>query len=166
MSVIEKFAAISETLTKLMSFIPDNEEAKKSFDEYFKSVSQDENFNHESAWFNFMLEGRVGEEKTPYTQFYLNANLETANEEKEIITAIGSAMTSFFEIKRILKNGFDLKNIINEQQNALPNGFLCLKGGELQQEIQPYKNKVVLYNLSDYFKEEYFQTKKVIYLPH
>lgn len=57
------------------------------------------------------------------------------------------------------------KNIIKEQQNALPNGFLCLKGGELQQEIQPYKNKVVLYNLSDYFTEEYFQTKKVVYLP-
>ena len=57
------------------------------------------------------------------------------------------------------------KNIAKEQQNALPNGFLCLKGGELQHEIQAYKNKVVLYELSDYFKEEYFNTKKVIYLP-
>ena len=56
------------------------------------------------------------------------------------------------------------KNIIKEQQNSLPNGFLCLKGGELQQELLPYKNKIVVYDLSNYFKEEYFETKKVVYL--
>ena len=56
------------------------------------------------------------------------------------------------------------KNIIKEQQNSLPNGFLCLKGGELQQELSPYKNKIVTYDLSNYFKEEYFETKKVVYL--
>jgi 16S rRNA (guanine527-N7)-methyltransferase len=58
------------------------------------------------------------------------------------------------------------KNISREQQNALPNGFLCLKGGSLQAELQPFKNKVVEYALSDYFTEEFFETKKVIYLPH
>jgi 16S rRNA (guanine527-N7)-methyltransferase len=57
------------------------------------------------------------------------------------------------------------KNIIREQQNALPNGFLCLKGGDLQAELQPFKNKIVEYDLSDYFQEEFFTTKKVIYLP-
>ncbi|GHV22977.1 ribosomal RNA small subunit methyltransferase G [Bacteroidia bacterium] len=57
------------------------------------------------------------------------------------------------------------KNIVRKQQNALPNGFLCLKGGELQGEIRPYKNKVVIYDLADYFKEEYYKTKKVVYLP-
>ncbi|MDR1370290.1 MAG: 16S rRNA (guanine(527)-N(7))-methyltransferase RsmG [Dysgonamonadaceae bacterium] len=57
------------------------------------------------------------------------------------------------------------KNIIKEQQNAIPNGFLCLKGGELQAELQPYKNKVVVYELNRYFKEESFDTKKVVYLP-
>lgn len=57
------------------------------------------------------------------------------------------------------------KNIINDQQNALPNGFLCLKGGDLQQELQSFKNKTVIYSLSDYFQEEYFETKKVVYLP-
>jgi 16S rRNA (guanine527-N7)-methyltransferase len=57
------------------------------------------------------------------------------------------------------------KNIIREQQNALPNGFICLKGGDLQAELKLFKNKVVEYELSDYFQEEFFQTKKVIYLP-
>jgi 16S rRNA (guanine527-N7)-methyltransferase len=57
------------------------------------------------------------------------------------------------------------KNIIKNQQNAIPNGFLCLKGGELQSELQPFKNKVIIYELQDYFDEEFFQTKKIVYLP-
>jgi 16S rRNA (guanine527-N7)-methyltransferase len=57
------------------------------------------------------------------------------------------------------------KNIVKNQQNAIPNGFLCLKGGDLQEELKPIKNKVVIYELKDYFVEEFFQTKKVVYLP-
>jgi 16S rRNA (guanine527-N7)-methyltransferase len=58
------------------------------------------------------------------------------------------------------------KNISRKQQNALPNGFICLKGGDLQEEIKPFKNLAVEYSLSDYFDEEFFETKKVIYLPY
>ena len=57
------------------------------------------------------------------------------------------------------------KNIKKEQRNGLPNGLICLKGGELQHEIRPFRNIVMLTELSDYFEEEYFKTKKVIYLP-
>lgn len=57
------------------------------------------------------------------------------------------------------------KNISKKQINALPNGLICLKGGELQHETLPFKNKTVIYNISDYFKEEFFETKKVVYVP-
>lgn len=57
------------------------------------------------------------------------------------------------------------KNVARRQQNSLPNGFICLKGGELQNEIQPYKKTAEIFNLSDYFDGEYFKTKKVIYVP-
>jgi len=57
------------------------------------------------------------------------------------------------------------KNISRNQQNALPNGFFCLKGGDLQEEIKPFKNLSIVYMLSDYFEEEFFKTKKVIYIP-
>ena len=57
------------------------------------------------------------------------------------------------------------KNIKKEQQNALPTGLICLKGGELQHEILPFRNQAVSLNLSDHFKEEFFQTKKVVYVP-
>jgi len=57
------------------------------------------------------------------------------------------------------------KNIAKETRNALPNGLICLKGGELQHEILPFKKIAVSYEISDYFQEEYFKTKKVVYLP-
>ncbi len=56
------------------------------------------------------------------------------------------------------------KNISKRQQNALPNGIICLKGGELQQELQPFKHCADTWNLSDYFEGEYFSTKKVVYI--
>lgn len=56
------------------------------------------------------------------------------------------------------------KNIKKEQKNAYPNGLICLKGGELDKETMPYKNHIVITNLSDYFKEEFFETKKVVYV--
>lgn len=56
------------------------------------------------------------------------------------------------------------KNIKKEQQNALPNGLICLKGGDLQAEIQPVKKTALVYDLKDYFKEEYFETKKAVYV--
>jgi 16S rRNA (guanine527-N7)-methyltransferase len=57
------------------------------------------------------------------------------------------------------------KNIVRDHQNAIPNGFLCLKGGDLDAELKPFKNKAIIYELSDYFEEEFFRTKKVVYLP-
>ena len=47
----------------------------------------------------------------------------------------------------------------------MPNGLICLKGGELQHEILPYKNIADTYEISDYFGEEFFKTKKVVYVP-
>lgn len=57
------------------------------------------------------------------------------------------------------------KNIKKEQQNALPNGLICLKGGELQHEVLPFRKQAVSLELSDYFNEEFFKTKKIVYVP-
>ena len=57
------------------------------------------------------------------------------------------------------------KNIASEQKNALPNGLICLKGGELEREVLPVKRKAVITDLSDFFSETYFETKKVVYVP-
>jgi len=57
------------------------------------------------------------------------------------------------------------KNISKKQKNAIPNGLICLKGGELQHEVLPYKHIADLYEISDYFDEEFFKTKKAVYVP-
>ena len=57
------------------------------------------------------------------------------------------------------------KNISKKQHNAMGNGLFCLKGGDLQAEIQPFKNVVEVSAISNWFEEEWFKEKNVIYLP-
>lgn len=57
------------------------------------------------------------------------------------------------------------KNIAKSSNNALPNGVICLKGGDLQAELQPYKKIVEVAPISSWFDEEWFKEKNVIYIP-
>lgn len=56
-------------------------------------------------------------------------------------------------------------NISKKQFNNLPNGILFLKGGNLEEEFLEFKKRVIFYELKDYFSEDFFQTKMVVYLP-
>ena len=55
--------------------------------------------------------------------------------------------------------------ISKSQYHPLRNGILYLKGGDLTSELFPFRHKVKPWDISDFFAEEYFETKKVIYLP-
>ena len=57
------------------------------------------------------------------------------------------------------------KSISKEKLNALPNGLICLKGGELEQEAKPFGKAAQITSLSEYFEEPFFETKKLVYLP-
>lgn len=84
-----------------------------------------------------------------------------AEEEKQLFDFVVSrAVMPLADLVKIAR-----KNIKKTQQNALPNGLICLKGGELQHEILPFQKQAITLNLSDYFSEEFFQTKKVVYVP-
>lgn len=50
-------------------------------------------------------------------------------------------------------------------RHELRNGILYLKGGDLAEELRPFGSKPRIYNLGDFFSEEFFETKKVVYLP-
>jgi 16S rRNA (guanine527-N7)-methyltransferase len=56
------------------------------------------------------------------------------------------------------------KNVSKTSQNALPNGIVVLKGGDLATELAPFKKTSMTWNLRDYFKDEFFDTKKVVYV--
>jgi len=57
------------------------------------------------------------------------------------------------------------KKVDPAQKNSLKNGILYLKGGDLTDEMAEIRRKYSVYELSDYFGEEFFETKKVVYLP-
>ena len=58
------------------------------------------------------------------------------------------------------------KNFKPRSKHKLKNGLLCLKGGDLLEEVQESRlKKIATYKLNDHFEEEFFETKKVIYIP-
>lgn len=73
---------------------------------------------------------------------------------------VSRAVMTLPDLVKIVK-----KNIAKEQKNALPNGIICLKGGNLEGELQPYRKYVEKTELSQWFSEEWFKEKYVIYLP-
>ena len=74
-----------------------------------------------------------------------------------------------FVVSRAVMNASDLvklirKNVSKEQRNALPNGLICLKGGDMTEEVAPFKNHSEIWDLKSYFDDEFFDTKKVMYI--
>lgn len=57
-----------------------------------------------------------------------------------------------------------LKNIEKKQTNVLPNGIICLKGGSLEDEIGPYHHIAEVTPISNWFEEEWFKEKNIVYL--
>lgn len=83
-----------------------------------------------------------------------------AEEEKQTFDFVVSrAVMPLTDLLKIIR-----KNISSKQQNSLPNGLICLKGGELGQEAMPVKNKTTMWDLKDFFEEEFFETKKVVHV--
>lgn len=86
---------------------------------------------------------------------------ERAEDEKQTFDFVVSrAVMPLTDLIKIVRN-----NISTEQKNPLPNGLICLKGGELSNETLPVKHKVIIEDLSGIFEEPFFETKKVVYVP-
>ncbi len=73
---------------------------------------------------------------------------------------ISRAVTEFSAFVRLTE-----KNLEKSGKNSLKNGIIYLKGGDLNEELNPFKNRVIIWNISDFFDEPFFETKKIVYLP-
>lgn len=83
-----------------------------------------------------------------------------AEEEKQQFDFVVSrAVMPLSDLMKVIR-----KNISRRQHNALPNGLICLKGGELGQETTSIRHKTMIYDLKDAFTEDFFKTKKVVYV--
>lgn len=57
------------------------------------------------------------------------------------------------------------KNVGKEQRNSLPNGVICLKGGNVEDEMRPFKKIAEATEITNWFDEDWFKEKFVIYVP-
>ena len=84
-----------------------------------------------------------------------------AEEEKGMFDFVVSrAVMPLNDLIKIIRKNINKTN----PHNAMPNGLICLKGGELEHEVMPVKNHTTLFQLSDYYTEEFFETKKVVHV--
>ena len=90
------------------------------------------------------------------------AEQRRGEEEKGLYDFIVSrAVMPLPDMVKIVKKNIDRKN----QHNSMPNGIFCLKGGDLQAEVRPFRNIVEQTELTTWFTEEWFKEKHLIYLP-
>ena len=89
------------------------------------------------------------------------AHLRGEDEKGEFDFVVSRAVMPLPDLDKIVTKNIDTKN----QRNALPNGILCLKGGNVEPEIHAYRKIVEITDISSFFSEEWFKEKHVIYLP-
>jgi 16S rRNA (guanine527-N7)-methyltransferase len=87
----------------------------------------------------------------------INERAENINETFDFI--VSRAVTNMTDFKKLIKGKFNKKH-----NNSLNNGILYLKGGGLSEELKGIPHKQ--YEISDYFEEDFFETKKVIYISY
>lgn len=84
-----------------------------------------------------------------------------AEEEKgKFDFVVSRAVMGFGEFVKLTR-----KNISGESENELSNGIIYLKGGDLSDELAGFENRARIWNISEFFSEPFFETKKVVYLP-
>ncbi len=118
MNIQERTESINDVIRKLAEFIQTNELVKDDFNEYLRTIGANSNNRVplQSACFNYILERNLGEDLKSIPQLYLENTKRLSKETKSIIEAIDNSISSVFEVKRVLKNGFELFNIVNERK--------------------------------------------------
>lgn len=110
MLILEDLKEINDVIKELAEFVQNDETVKPDFEEYIRTVN---GMNFQSACFNYIFERNLNH-KSILTMFLENSKKLPAST-KKIVKALMNSMSSIFEVKRVLQNGFDLSNIINEK---------------------------------------------------
>jgi 16S rRNA (guanine527-N7)-methyltransferase len=117
---------------------------------------------------NFLLVDSIGKKIKVVEEVALGLQLknvraqheraERINEKFDFI--VSRAVTDFNEFYNWIKN-----KIAKQNRNEFENGILYLKGGDLKEELKNFKNRTLVFDLTNHFEEEFFETKKVVYMP-
>ncbi len=87
----------------------------------------------------------------------VQARVETLTETADFVTgrAVSSIGEFYTTVKKLIRQG---------NKNTLPNGVIYLAGGELSRDIAPFGSRASIYNISDWFEEDYFIGKKIVHI--
>lgn len=116
---------------------------------------------------NFYLIDSIGKKITVVQEIANTLGLKNVRAEQKraekvkeqfdfIVSRAVTAFPRFFSLTH--------KAISSEQKNSLKNGIIYLKGGDFEEEIADFRDQIKLYNISDFFEDEFFETKKVIHM--
>ena len=114
MTVIDKINEINEVVKDIFDFTQTNETVKEDFDEYLSTIgARNISLNQmEKVFLPYIFERNIGKEHKPVLEMFIE---EGKYKNKEVAESLLKTQASIFEIKRILKNGFELLNLINEK---------------------------------------------------
>ena len=157
MSVIEKLAIISDTITKIMNFVVSNETVKPDFDEYLATLSAKnaDTSKVQALIIPYIFERRLTEEKKTIIQLFIDNNSDITKEEADIIKCLEQSMSSVYEVRRVLSNGFELYNLVNEKMYKVlslvkMNNFRGITPGQFALcRIFPMNNEFYLLEVSN-----------------
>ena len=116
---------------------------------------------------HFHLIDRIGKKVRVATEIAQTIGLDNVTfrhagieeEKQKFDFAISRAVMPLPDLVKLVR-----KNISTTQRNAMANGLLCLKGGDLEAEIAPLRKRLLDFDLKDFFEEEFFEPKKVLYV--
>lgn len=86
-----------------------------------------------------------------------HVRVEDLNQKFDFV--VSRAVTAFPRFVSMVKS-----KVASQSNNELPNGILYLKGGDFEEEINPFRNQITVYELKDFFQEEFFETKRLIHM--
>ena len=159
MSVIEKLSSISDTLSEIFNYALANQEIKEDFEEYLKTIGL---YNAPASQINSVIVTYVFErvfhkgKDTVFTMF-LSDNPNIDKHKKDIILSLQNSIDSIFEVKKVLKNGFELNSLVNEKEYfAMPLVKMShlrgiFNGSYMLARIFPFENEYYIIEIRETF---------------
>ena len=107
----EELQEINDVVKEIAMFIQEDKSVKPDFEEYLKTVSG--SMNIQAAYFNYIFERNLGMKSIP--ELYIENSKKLSASHKKIAEALKKSVSSVFEVKKVMKSGFELYNVINER---------------------------------------------------
>ena len=150
MPVITDIQTISTTISNIIDFVSTNKKVQPDFEEYLKTINATNlsSSKLQAASIPYITERIIYPENKSVTEIYLEES-NLSDLEKEIVEGISNSISSIFEIKKVLRNGFVMYNYVNEKTYTV---IPLVKMSKLSDVLQGQFALVRIFK----FKEEYF----------